>query len=174
MPCLLANVGAALQDLRAIFPFQLPGLAHLVIFMSNTAVEAKKKSLKKNKSTFFFPMRVNHSADERRGKGLGTWLGYWHAYLTHTKPWAWPSAAHKLDIAVNASPCHPTPRKWKQEDGKFRVLLGYRTVWDQPGPQETLLLLRVSGRGKRRRRRKEFVPTACCSQTSHIAVLHDK
>lgn len=54
MPCLLANVGAALQDLRAIFPFQLPGLAHLVIFMSNTAVEAKKKSLKKNKSTFFF------------------------------------------------------------------------------------------------------------------------
>lgn len=55
MPCLLANVGAALQDLRAIFPFQLPGLAHLVIFVSNTAIEAKKKkSLKKNKSTFFF------------------------------------------------------------------------------------------------------------------------
>lgn len=40
MPCLLANVGAALRRLRTIFSLQRPDLAHLVICMSNTAVGA--------------------------------------------------------------------------------------------------------------------------------------
>lgn len=76
MPCLLANVGAALRRLRTIFSLQRPDLAHLVICMSNTAVGAgvltyeaeakdddgdpppppKKKSFRKNKSTFFFDL----------------------------------------------------------------------------------------------------------------------